>query len=295
MRISILAGVFLICLSACSLSVNSSAEVGSAIIVSIGLDYENSSVSNLHGTIADALEVALCFSEIYNRKGIDNYVVPMIQKGKDPDTSSYLYPTSENIKAVIDDISVKPEDLIVFYFSGHGESDENGSFIATAKTEGNEYTKLYVHEICRILNDKHCRSTVILDCCKAGGATDYTLQDRDFLQALKTISDHREYNRVSVLASSHEEQISFVSMVTTEDGITEDHSLFTVKLLEALGWVHCTTENRKIIDYNICGYLGHTPFSMTVDNLLNNIMQSWTSNAQTPETNRTDVPVLIIP
>lgn len=288
--------VCILMLTSCNLSELSSVDEECVHIVSVGIDYTNSKVSDLHGTVADASEVALCLSDIYTSHNIYSNANLMIQDALHNDEEDFLYPSGQNILRELSSINAGKNDLIVFYFSGHGEKDQNGVFLAGAKNESGEFSKVYISDLYSILESKNCACLMILDCCYAGNAVDYSMPDRLLSDAFKTMfSKHRPSNRVAIIASCNKDCNSLVSSVATEEGCFENHSLFTSHFLQSLGWCHTTSTVRNFSGLEVAGKLEKQIGVTTVHSLVSELSLSDKYSSQIPVANRTDVPVLVVP
>ena len=72
--------------------------------------------------------------------------------------------TSANVLQQIADISLKPNDTLLFYFSGHGGADDRGHYFKLAKGQ------LYRDEVKQAMQSKRARLNVLLsDCCNVRG------------------------------------------------------------------------------------------------------------------------------
>ena len=282
--------VFSVLFVSCSAQITSLSGKGRVHIISTGFDYADSKVSSLCGTVADATETAVCLKQIYTSKGIEVDSELLINT---PDSGAVL--------EEIEKIEAEDEDLIVFYFSGHGATDCTGAFLVCNKTNESaydipeEYTRLYMDDVYKVLKRKKCRSVIILDCCYAGKMANNTASERNFIKAVCTVFEAVSQNKVSVIASCREDQTSLMGAVFTEEGNGENHSLFTIKLLEALGWKHSSLKTEEIQGETACGYVETYPGRMSVYNLYRKILLNWSSEVQIPEINRTEVPVMLIP
>ena len=247
-----------------------------AWIVSAGLDYLNSDVPTLNGTVDDAAEVAMCLKSIYEAKGIRVGITLMTASGQDCDTSDPLYPTAENILARLWEIKPGPQDIFVFYWSGHGDVDEKGLFLAAAATQGLSYSKLYTQDIIDVVRSMGCPAVLLVDSCYSGATL---TQD----------------GRIAVIASCRAQERSVMTHVRTEEGIVEGHSLFTSVLLECLGWVHGTENQGNLGAVPVYGRLARVPDRTSVQELADQIRKRIPESIQSPVFDRTDLPVLIVP
>ncbi|MCR5761404.1 MAG: caspase family protein [Sphaerochaetaceae bacterium] len=280
-------------LISCSLSPDSHSGNSAVYVVSVGLNYESSIITTLYGAPLDAAETAACLYSIYTDKGLQvqtNFLI----SGEEADLSA------QGIKSVVNSISASEEDLVVFYFSGHGSVDTNGFFLAMEETEEHPYyTKLYVKDLIEDLENKGCPAVVILDSCYAGLAVEACMYFSSVEDAVQSLFDRTERSKISVLCSSASDQVSYMSSMLNEDNQIEKHSLFTLKMLKALGWVHSTSESTKIETEKgekvVYGYQGKEVGKTSVRELYEKCLKNWASTRQIPFVNRTAVPVLLIP
>ena len=265
---------------------------GKVIVVSVGLDYANSAVQTLSGTVSDSTEVALCFQDIYLLKGIQCEVVIMEAEGE-CDVRSPLYPEPDNLDMIINNLDLSKNDLLIFYYSGHGLLSGSDLQLVLGKVnDESEYSLYDAGHLIERFSDLGCPCLVILDCCYSGslvGESEYKLGE-----ILNTFSTGKS-SEISIIASSKSEQISLVSSVFTEEGIGENHSLFSISLLKQLGWVHTYSVERNLNGRKIYGYSSGVMEPMTATELFLSVVRDWKSVNQTPVISRTIMPVTVIP
>ena len=110
--------ILIVFITSCELNITSDAN-GRAYIVTVGIDYKNSMVSDLEGTVDDALEISECLRSIYEAKNTGTIVRRMVQEGPDSDRSSELYPSADNVKRMLGSIDEIDGGLIALTrFSG---------------------------------------------------------------------------------------------------------------------------------------------------------------------------------
>lgn len=165
-----------------------------AFIIGIN-DYEDQFISDLKTPQNDAKVI----SDIFRNEGQFDYVFSFTD---DMDKKSGYYPSLNNIKTKMEYLKEKinPEDLIVFLFSGHGISDENGkSYLLLAdSTAALPYkTSLPLYEIEEWINTLDIkRNIVFLDACR-------NFVEKNKSINLKTISATEQFNsKISAIVYS---------------------------------------------------------------------------------------------
>ena len=294
-------------LSSCAFDI-SRAVNGKVSIIAVGIDYQNSFVSDLSGTVDDALEITECFKSIYESYGVDTDIRRMIQEGEDSDETDILYPSAEKILRVIKDIDAKPDDLLIFFYSGHGDvhRDDNNviqsAFLATAKVgeDGDRslYTELDMDTLYETLEALPCPAVAIIDACYSGGTAD-NYKEPDFGESFTSMITGADLRGTAVIAASQPDELSYVSTVGTEEGTREPHSMLTISILRELGWSH-TDKVSELVDANgkirrVNGYLRELPSTTTAEQLFENIEMSWGSPQQHPMMSEAPAGIFIVP
>ena len=188
------------------------AKEGRVHLIIVALDYSNAKyVSNLIGPINDAKEIGACLESHYKRRSIPFDAIYLIAEGPMATEKDEYYPSAENIISVIDNLHVNKEDLLVFYYSGHGalyDDSESKAYLVTGMTSGipeglyqdnnvlspswyqtmlglgfnpseisnclinqNPYTILPLDTLYKALDEKDARSVAIIDSCNSGAMT----------------------------------------------------------------------------------------------------------------------------
>lgn len=285
-----------IVLSSCSDGPCSGSEP-KAMVVCVGLDYCNSTVSTLPGTVSDAVEVCACLEGIYAAKGVECESVLMLCEGENPDTRDALYPSAENIRKTLGSLRPQSSDLVVFYWSGHGHKDSRGMFLAAAAGDGADYTKLYASELLEWARSLNCSAVIVLDSCYSGNA----VQDggADFIQSLRTLTEEVYEPDVCILAACAEDSLSYVTSVPSGDGPARAHSVFTASLLRVMGWQCSANRTTQVRGRNAEGYLCTLPSRTNTAELTELVLRDMRINRETekqvPETAGTAFPVFLIP
>lgn len=240
---------------------------GRAYIVSIGLDYEKTDLPHLRGTTDDARETANCLRAVYDSKGIENTV--------------FLFTdcTAQSVMSLLGALEFTKNDFLVFYWSGHGHSDEGGVFLVAYSDNGAPYSRLYLDDLLGFTESLPCPSVLILDSCYSGDA----VREKAF-----HMIDGLSLSKSAVIASCERDELSVISYVRTQEGPVQAHSLFTIALLEELGWKHS-------LDNPEGGFLCSVPQRLTVSDLGEKIRISLGDSVQHPVFGRTDIPVCILP
>lgn len=119
------------------------------------------------------------------------------------------------------------------------------------------YTILPLETLYRVLDAKDARSIVIIDSCNSGAITDFVPSNQKDLSELlsEAFISPASYRHLSIITSSTATQTSRVVSFLNEDSIYEKHSLFTMDLLEILGWKHSSRTTTSSTFGTINGYI----------------------------------------
>jgi formylglycine-generating enzyme required for sulfatase activity len=132
----------------------------------------------------------------------------------------------------------KPDDLLLFYFSGHGmmDEDEYKLHLATSGTYTNQNSRVYapsaveaayIHQ--RLNYSKSRRLVLILDCCYSGAfAKEMTKGD-----SIINLDNYLGGKGRAILTSSTASELSLGAKVTTEHG-NSGLSIYTRYLVEGI-------------------------------------------------------------
>lgn len=270
-KVAFLKTILICLLASCSLVPGAP---GKAYIVCIGLDYSETEVTTLNGTTNDALETAVCLATLYERRGIETHVCLI-------DSC-----TATDIRNLLSGLELKKNDYLVFYWSGHGHKDDQGMFLVAYPEKDESYSEFYISELTDFTEKLPCPSLILLDCCYAGcAAKDFEL----------SVLGKDKLNKSAVIASCTKEELSLMSHVRTEDGPYQAHSVFTVALLEQLGWVHSIDKKTTAGSLTAEGYVPKDPGRLTASELGQRIRNNVSRQTQHPVFERTDIPVFVIP
>jgi YVTN family beta-propeller protein len=159
------------------------------------------------------------------------------------------YVKSEKMRDTIVDFfsnkDVKPEDMLLFYYSGHGIPDQGGKpYLSPSEIDPNLPVKRgfsFNEFITVIENSVSTKKVVILDCCFSGSAEIGKGKINDSIQLITSIKEDSEAleqgEGICILAASQRYQGAYF---LEEQG----HSIFTYYLLEGL------KDNEESVDSN---------------------------------------------
>ncbi|MBP7281883.1 MAG: caspase family protein [Leptospiraceae bacterium] len=121
------------------------------------------------GKLSKARNDAKVMGQILKEQGEFEKVFVMTD---DLDAKDPLYPTRINIEEKLDNVLAyaKPEDMILFFFSGHGIADPEGNgYVLSVDTVAEKpfYTSVSVNQLVSKLNQKGIKkSLLLLDACR---------------------------------------------------------------------------------------------------------------------------------
>lgn len=233
-------------LSGCELAF-APGQSGNIRLISIGLNYEQTDVRSLNGTINDATELAEALRQLYKDR-IQSSV--MVQTGSNlDDLRDPLLPTKDHVLGTIEEAvkALQPADLLIISYSGHGL--ENGSWVlAPENPHGHIYLDdetidptvlLSVADLMQALSP--CKATVLVigDSCYAGSFV------QENPASVSLIDQAQIFDRAYSAywdASPYKKGL-FVITATTKDNTSKEpiqgnhiHGYFTQALLSYLGW-----------------------------------------------------------
>jgi len=164
--------------------------------------------------------------------------------------------TKRNILSLMDDLAriIKPEDVLLFYYAGHGSMVENKFFfIPTESVSLYQEDKLNKESIYagiiqeKLKNIPALKQIVILDACQSGGSTEILAQRGASEE--KALAQLSRGSGVHVLAASGSEQYA---AEVSELG----HGVFTYILLDALkGSADGAPKDGNVTVYELKAYL----------------------------------------
>ncbi|MDT4763305.1 caspase domain-containing protein [Sphaerochaeta sp. PS] len=230
------------------------APLGSIKAIFVGLNYQGTDVNTLGGTIHDATEMEMCFSELSVRHEREYHSYSLLQTGTFiPETASYAFdgyssslPTRENLFSLIEVLkpTIAEQDLTIFSYSGHGYDDgslvlatENGKIFAEDETIREE-ALVSVTELLAAFSSLPGKKLLIFDSCYSGAfvgesGSSVNLIERDTYldKAFETFFSSDSYApSLFVLTATTKDNTS------KEPGGIHSHGYFTKALLEGLGW-----------------------------------------------------------
>ncbi|MCB1176829.1 MAG: caspase family protein [Leptospiraceae bacterium] len=189
-----------------------------AIIVGVN-DYIDIGISDLTKARNDAKALA----KLLQNQGQFNKVLLLTD---DADPGGKIYPTKDNILARVSDLasSANPDDMILFFFSGHGITNEDGKgFIVPVDAEQKDIanSSVSIDEIVSLISNQE-KSLLLLDAC------------RDKVYKTKNANQNPlqtdRYNKARLAATFYSTQSGYFSFEDDES----DYGVFTRFLLEGL-------------------------------------------------------------
>ncbi len=144
----------------------------------------------LRGCVEDAEELAKILQWNFEEKDGDENFQMEVKRNL----------TRAELKKAVRSHFAKDEEMLLFYFSGHGELSETGGYIMTTDSEEDD-PGVSMDEILKIVNrSKAKEKIIILDCCNSGAMGEFNDYDTS------PSSIHRG---VTILTASSESQSAF--------------------------------------------------------------------------------------
>lgn len=124
-----------------------------------------------------------------------------------------------DIKAYIDALNVTSEDILIFFYSGHGTQDEwfnaKGLTMPMDCVGFNGHDVVNTPDLVEYFNNLPCKTLLLISSCYSGQIVDYVNQS----------------NKICVIASAPADEMSLSSVCNLHW-----HSFFTTAILDVLGW-----------------------------------------------------------
>lgn len=250
--IILIACIYAISLIGCELSIKQNE--GAMNLITVALDYKNTNIASLYGTLNDAkeLEKALRFNANKTNKKFNSY--KFFQEGFDNSKSTIEnrnYPSVTNILKAFDNISINSQenDITIFYFSGHGM--QNDGSILTGTTDYNEgktlldLNKINPNYLIKPIQIKEKLSRIkgkkliIVDSCysgffytESGNTVDTSKVKKSIFKTFFNKSIRRDQSIFILCATEFNNYSHEPSYLLN----SHPHGYFSAKLLEGLGW-----------------------------------------------------------
>lgn len=245
----------------CSCEIQQKLPESKIYYVGVALDYQNTNVNSLFGTLNDGkeLEKALTLNAIKCKKSIKSY--PLYQEGfshSEETIEEKFYPSVQHIFNAFDDISNQAtnNDITIFYFSGHGSKDDGSILCGTTNpktgrtlldinTVDNNYLIKPV-EIKQKLNKIKGKKLIIIDACYSGFFRGELVNSLDNTKNKIPISQCYEKLFETPI---NEDRSIFILCATEYNNYSHEpsymlyshpHGYFSKALLEGLGWCYGT-------------------------------------------------------
>lgn len=152
-------------------------------LISIGIESVNSGMEDIPCAYNDAIKVFDIFERTFENNLKKNASICVRNV------------TSIECRAIISALSLvmDSEDIVIFYFSGHGKKSANGKLQLVFSDYQCEDKKgiIFLEEIVLDLKKYNCPILVILDCCYSGAGLAESIQD-----------DYRMESNVSIMTSN---------------------------------------------------------------------------------------------
>lgn len=243
----------------CSCDINQFVPKGNIYYIGVALDYQNTNVNSLYGTINDGLEIEKAFKS--NAIKCNRYFksFPLYQQGFSHNSKTIKnqsYPSVEHIFNVINNIATisHNNDLTIFYFSGHGKKDDGSILCGTTNSETgktlleidqiNEDYLISPSKLKNQLSKIEGKKLIIIDACYSGffrdslnNTIDITQKQASFTDCYKKLfaNNDKEDNNIYLLCATEQNNFSHEpsSMIHSHP-----HGYFSKALLEGLGWCY---------------------------------------------------------
>ena len=265
-------------------------------IVSVGLDYLNSEAPDLVGCPDDALEFGSCLSDIYRQRGFEAKTSYLVQYSAEADKAARDYPMADAILGAISGIPSTEDDLIIFYYSGHGDVGENGNAFLAAGSETGDYEELPMAAVFSALETKKAPAVAVIDACYSGAMAEEG--GKSIWEAFASLFSRLDLHSVKVIAASGSDELSYMVPVFTESGEQESHGALTASILEILGWRHTSINTRTVsvsgCEKTVYGTVGYSNQSITADEFFEELSGNWRYYEQTPTTNQIPVDIMLL-
>lgn len=234
---------------------------GKIYYVGVALDYKNTNVNSLYGTLNDAkeLEKAMRLNALKVNRNFQSF--SLFQEGFSHSKATIndkYYPSVDNINSVLNEIATtsNDNDITIFYFSGHGEKTEGSILCGTTNTiTGRTLIDLNIIdqnylikpiELKQKLSLIKGKKLIIIDSCHSGFfkeksiyTIDKTTEEYSFSDCYKKLFDDCENSDKSIylLCATESDNYSHEPSYLL---YSHPHGYFTKALLEGLGWNYGT-------------------------------------------------------
>ena len=235
-------------------------------LVTIALDYQNTNVRNLFGTLNDAKEVEKAIRSNCEKQEINYSSYNYYQSGYSHNTTTVNnvnYPSKTHIINALDNLeSISHTNSInIIYFSGH--SNSQGSWLLAtdditngetfdSENELNEDLLIRVDEVYNKLKNVKGKILLVVDSCYSGSfyrENSYSLKEENmsFANAFKKlISKDSEISDTYILCATEKDNTAYEPNFNVPERL---HGYFTKALLEGLGW--CDGDKGLLTQYSI--------------------------------------------
>ncbi len=243
-----------ITLTSCELNIKE--KKGAMNLVVVALDYENTNVASLYGTLNDGVEIEKALRTNASKTNKEFHSYKFYQKGFDNDRETVeneSYPSVSNILSAFDQLSISSQenDITIFYFSGHG-AKEDGSILCGTTDYLKGETLIDLNTINPdylikpiVIKEKMSKikgeKLIIVDACYSGffyvddnNTVDATQENRNILKTFFEDSN-KITNDIFILCATESTNYSHEPSYLLN---SHPHGYFSAALLEGLGWCY---------------------------------------------------------
>ncbi len=183
-------------------------------------DYDDASIPNLSGAVADASALYEFFASRHNQF----------------DTVAVLKnPKSDDVFIKVQELSadLREGDFFMFYFAGHGVVDDNKQKLLCSNTRRGKRSLANEFDLRHVAGEERWSVAVILDACRSRLDTSRALEPR--------VCERRDLDFYdSLVKSRNPKDASLTILFSCDEGLTagevtgRGHGLFTLALLDVL-------------------------------------------------------------
>lgn len=223
--------------------------------------------------------------------------------------------TESLICSVIDDEGISDKEYISFRNELRNiiqsSSIKEGALITAPTDKDPLYGQLNMSNLYDVLSSVPCNVILMTDACYSGFMSEHTIADITISDSIISFMNNKLWPNIVALSASTKDETSKITVVRTEEGDYQRHSMFTIGVLKSLNWIHTAEKFTylQIPSYSITGtgfevslktiavsgYLKSVRERKTVKDFFDEVMRNWETKVQTPQINNTVCNIYIIP